>query len=172
MKLFDLMSRDVEVVRPNATVNEAARKMRERDVGALPVCDGRRLVGMITDRDIVVRALAQGKDPSRTRVRDVHTERVLYAFEDDDVHQVAEVMQAEQIRRMPVVDRDRRLVGIVALADLATVAGDVVSGEVLEGISQPKHWSRLSETGGGRTMHVGEVSGDKRGRSHEDVNGR
>lgn len=157
MQLIDLMSRDVEVIRPDATLIEAARKMRQRDVGSLPVCDGRRLLGMITDRDIVVRALAQGRDPSRTRVHDVCTERVLYAREDDDVRDVARVMESEQIRRMPVVDRNKRLVGIVALGDLA-VEDEDLSGEVLEGVSQPRHWSRLSQTGGGRAMHVSEIT--------------
>ena len=164
MLLDDLMSRDVEVVRPDTTLIEAARKMRERDVGALPVCDGRRLLGMITDRDIVVRALAQGRDPRRTRVSEVCTERVLYAREDDDVRDVARVMQSEQIRRMPVIDRNKRLVGIVALGDLATENEDL-SGEVLEGVSQPRHWSRLSQMGGGRAVHVGELSGGSRERT-------
>ena len=157
MLLVDVMSRDVEVVRPDATLEEAARKMRERDVGALPVCDGRRLLGMITDRDIVVRAVSQGRDPRRTKVHEVHTERVLYAREDDDVRDVAQVMESEQIRRMPIVDRSKRLVGIVALADLAA-EDEELSGEILEGVSQPKHWSRLSQAGGGRAIHVGELA--------------
>jgi CBS domain-containing protein len=160
MLLVDLMSRDVEVIRPDATLEEAARKMRERDVGSLPVCDGRRLLGMLTDRDIVVRAIAQGRDPRRTRVHEVHTERVLYAREDDEVRDVAHVMESEQIRRMPIVDRNKRLVGIVALGDLAT-EDEELSGEVLEGVSQPRHWSRLSQTGGGRAVHVGELTSSR-----------
>jgi CBS domain-containing protein len=120
MKISEVMTRDVRVVQPDRTVREAARLMDEMNVGVLPVCDGRRLLGMITDRDITVRSTAAGLAPDQSYVRDVMTDNVEWCFEDDDVEEIVEVMSRHQIRRIPVVDRDKRLVGIVALGDLAT----------------------------------------------------
>jgi CBS domain-containing protein len=138
MQLKEVMTRDVEVIHPNASLAEAADKMGALDVGPLPVCDGYRLVGMITDRDIAVRATAAGRDPKTTRVRDAMTEDVVYGFEDQDVREAARIMEEKQIRRLVVLDRDKRLVGIVSLGDLATDAGDDrLSGEVLERVSEP-----------------------------------
>jgi CBS domain-containing protein len=133
------MSRNVECIGPEQTIREAARKMKDLDVGPLPVCgEGDRLVGMITDRDITVRATAEGRDPSTTSVREVMSEGVHYCFEDDDVEAAARRMQDEQIRRLVVLDEDKRLVGIVALGDLATEGDDTRrTGEVLERVSEP-----------------------------------
>src|SRR3712207_146292 len=107
MQVREVMTRDVEVVHPDATLQEAARKMDALDVGPLPVCDGDRLVGMITDRDIVVRATAAGRDPKTTHVRDAMTRDVVYCFEDQDVREAARVMEEQQIRRVVVLDRDK-----------------------------------------------------------------
>lgn len=138
MQLKDIMTRDVEVVSPETSLQAAAEKMRALDVGPLPVCDGDRLVGMVTDRDLTVRATAEGLDPHTTRVADVMTDEVVYAFEDQDVREAAQMLRDKQIRRLVVVNRDKQLVGIVALADLAVDAGDTKqSGETLEGISEP-----------------------------------
>jgi CBS domain-containing protein len=138
MQLKDVMTRQVEVVSPNATLEEAARKMKDLDVGPIPVCDGDRLVGMITDRDLTVRATAAGKNPDATQVRDVMTPDVIYCFEDEDVRKAAELMQQRQIRRLVVLNRQKRLVGIVSLGDLAVDVGDeVLAGETLEEISKP-----------------------------------
>ncbi len=138
MQLKDVMTRDVEVVHPNATLEEAAAKMDSLDIGPLPVCDGNRLVGMVTDRDITVRATAAGKDPRTTQVRDVMTDNVVYCFDDDDTNEAARLMEEQQIRRLVVLDRDKRLVGIVSLGDLAVATqDDQLSGEVLERISEP-----------------------------------
>lgn len=129
----EAQGRDVEVVRPDATVETAAEKMKSLDVGPLPVCDGDRLVGMLTDRDIVVRAIAEGRDPKRTMVRDIMTQEVVYGFEDQDVAQAARLMEEKQVRRLVVLSRDKRLVGIVSLGDLAVETGDkALAGEVLE----------------------------------------
>jgi CBS domain-containing protein len=138
MQLRDMMTRKVEVVHPDATLEEAAEKMKLLDVGPLPVCDGERLLGMVTDRDITVRATAERRDPKTTKVRDVMTEEVFYAFEDQSIEEAAEIMERAQIRRLPVLNQDKRLVGIVSLGDLAVKTGDEeLAGEVLERVSEP-----------------------------------
>jgi CBS domain-containing protein len=137
-KLKDVMTRDVEVISPEATIREAAARMKALDVGPLPVCDGRRVLGMLTDRDLTVRATAEGRDPNTTRVREVMTAEVIAGDEDDDVKAAAKIMQQEQIRRLLVLDRDKQLVGIVSLGDLAVEAGDdKLIGQTLEQISEP-----------------------------------
>jgi CBS domain-containing protein len=115
----EVMTRHVEVAHPDSTLEEAAEKMKLFDIGPLPVCDGGRLVGLITDRDIIVRSVAQGEDPSRDRVRDVMTPEVIYCFEDQLVEEAARLMQERQVDQLPVLNRDQRLVGIVSLGDLA-----------------------------------------------------
>jgi len=138
MKLRDVMTRDVEVIHPDATLREAAETMEALDVGPLPVCDGARLVGMITDRDLVVRAMSAGQDPNSAKVREVMTPDVAYCFEDQDVTDAAQMMKDKQIRRLVILDRDKRLVGIVSLGDLAVETGnDRMSGDVLEKVSEP-----------------------------------
>lgn len=137
MQLKDVMTSDVEVIRPDATLVEAAQKMRELNVGPLPVCDDSHLVGMLTDRDITVRAIAAGQNPSQSHVRDAMTRDVVYGFEDQDVEDAARLMEEKQIRRLVVVDRDQKLVGIVSLADLVVAANQQLAGEVLERVSEP-----------------------------------
>lgn len=134
----DVMTRGVETVAPDATIAEVARRMRDLDVGSLPVCDGSKLLGIVTDRDISVRATAAEKDPNTTRVRDVMSPQLTWVFEDEPADAAARVMRERQIRRLPVLDRSDRLVGVVALADLATDLGDDrLKGATLEEISQP-----------------------------------
>jgi len=123
MQIKDVMTRAVEVIDPNATLDEAAAKMKELDIGPLPVCDGDRLQGMITDRDITVRATAEARNPLLTKVHEVMTPDVVYAFEDQDVKDAAELMEEHQIRRLVVLNRDKRLVGIVSLGDLSVETG-------------------------------------------------
>jgi CBS domain-containing protein len=115
----DVMTRDVHVVNPEDSVQQAARLMGEADAGAVPVGENDRLVGMLTDRDLALRVLGEGKDPARTKVREVMTPGTAYVFEDQDIGSVAESMRGRQVRRMPVLNRDKRLVGIVSLGDLA-----------------------------------------------------
>lgn len=137
-RLKDVMTPGVEVIRPDATFDEAARKMKTLDVGVIPVCDGERLTGMLTDRDIVVRVVAEGRDPKRTAVSEAMTPQVASCFEDDDVEEAAMVMVEKQIRRLVVLNRDKRLVGIVSLGDLAVHTDNArLSGEVLEYVSEP-----------------------------------
>lgn len=138
MRLGDVMTRDVDVVSADATLAEAAAKMRSRDVGALPVLDGHKLVGMLTDRDITVRATAEGRDPKAVKARDVATPDVVYGFEDQTVEAAAKLMAEKQIRRLVVLSHEQRLVGIVSLGDIAKDARDPeLAGEALEKISQP-----------------------------------
>jgi CBS domain-containing protein len=138
MKVKDVMTRDVEKIAADNFLKDAASMMRSLDVGALPVCENDKLVGIITDRDIAVRGVAAGLDPSQATVRDVMTESVCWCYEDDDVQKAAKFMEEHQIRRLPVFDKSNRAVGIVSLGDLATrQRDDQLSGEVLERVSEP-----------------------------------
>jgi CBS domain-containing protein len=138
MRVSEVMTRGAECTRPDTTVQDAAERMKALDVGALPVCDNDRLVGMITDRDITVRATAEACDPCGTRVGDVMTPDIICCFEDQLVSDAARLMEDNQIRRLPVLNRDKRLVGIVSLGDLAVKTGDDrMSGEALEQVSEP-----------------------------------
>lgn len=139
MKVHEVMTASVECVRPDDTLAHVAERMKQLDVGAFPVCgESNRLIGMITDRDITIRATAESCDPCCTCVRDVMTPDVIYCFEDQDVRDAARIMEDHQIRRLPVLNRDKRLIGIVALGDLAVKSGDEeLSGEVLEYVSEP-----------------------------------
>jgi CBS domain-containing protein len=141
MKVSELMTRDVKVVAPNDTVRRAAQIMDDLNVGALPVCDGQILVGMITDRDITIRATAAGKAPDQARVSDTMSTDVRWCFDDDDVDEVVRKMSDSQIRRVPVVSRDKKLVGIVALGDLATDQAPGVAS-ALKNISEPSEPDR------------------------------
>ncbi|HVL75245.1 MAG TPA: CBS domain-containing protein, partial [Noviherbaspirillum sp.] len=135
-KISDLMTRDVATVSPQDSLQRAAQLMKECDVGALPVCDGQTLVGMITDRDITVRASADGQAPDNVKVGEVMSEGITYCFEDQDVEEVLQQMGTEQVRRLPVLTRDKRLCGMVALGDIAT-RDQTHTDSALEGISQP-----------------------------------
>ena len=143
MQLKDVMTRNVEVVHPDATLQEAAAKMDALDVGPLPVSDGTQVLGVLTDRDITVRATATGQDPKVARVRDFMSRDMVYAFEDQDVMEAARLMQEKQVRRLLVLDRDNRLVGIVSLGDLAVQTGDDrLTAVTLEGVSEPSQPDR------------------------------
>lgn len=136
MKIENVMTRDVKVVTPDASIQQAAQLMDQLNVGALPVCNGDRLLGMITDRDITIRATAAGLTPADTKVADAMTGDVHWCYADDDVDALIRTMGDVQIRRIPVVDEDKRLVGIVSLGDLAD---DRISGaeKTLRRISTP-----------------------------------
>ncbi len=137
MKVRDCMTRDVRVAAPNQTLRDAALLMCELDVGVLPVGDDERLVGMVTDRDIAVRGVGQGKGPDAL-VSEVMTDTVKYCYDDQSIEEVSRSMGDVQVRRMPVVDRQKRLVGIISLSDIANGEGAVdEAGEALRDISQP-----------------------------------
>lgn len=137
MQVSELMTRDVRIASPNDSIEKAARMMGEIDAGILPVGDGDRLVGMITDRDIAIRAVAAGKSAT-TEVGQVMSKEVKYCFEDEDVSHVAQNMGDIQLHRLVVLNRDKRLVGIVALADIANCEGAGTAGEMVCGISTPE----------------------------------
>jgi CBS domain-containing protein len=137
MKVKDAMTRDVSIASPDDTLQQAASKMAELDAGILPVGANDRLVGMLTDRDITVRAVAQGKGP-QTAVRDVMSEDVKYCFEDEDLAAVTANMGDIRVRRLPVLNREKRLVGIVSLGDIVNTGRNArQAGQALAGISQP-----------------------------------
>jgi CBS domain-containing protein len=136
MRVAEAMTRNVRVANPDQSIIDAARMMADEDCGVLPVGENDRLVGMITDRDIVVRALAQGK-AADTKIRDVMSEDVKYCFEEDDVDNVARNMGDLQVRRLPVLNRDKRLTGIVSLGDIAGGAEKQTAGEAISAISEP-----------------------------------
>jgi len=137
MKLKEIMTQDVEVIHPDDSLQTAAQKMRDRDIGFLPVCDGDRLVGVVSDRDIIVRVIAEGMEPKAMIGRDLVTAPVIYCFEDQDVDEAARIMQENQIRRLVILNRDKRLVGVVSLGDLARNRPADRSGEVLQSVSEP-----------------------------------
>lgn len=133
----ELMSKDVQVISPDETIQDAAQKMLKGNFGMMPVGENDRMIGSISDRDIVIRAVAVGKGAS-TKVREVMTEGIFWTYEDDSVADVAKRMSEHQIRRLPIVNADKRLVGIVALGDFAVDSKDItVAGEALAEISQP-----------------------------------
>lgn len=136
-KIKELMSQDVQVISPDETIREAAQQMLKGNFGMMPVGENDRLIGSISDRDIVIRAVAGGKDTG-TKVREVMSEGIYWAYEDDSVSEVAKLMSEHQIRRLPIVNADKRLVGIVALGDFAVDNEDIaVAGDALAEISQP-----------------------------------
>jgi CBS domain-containing protein len=135
MKISECMTQDVRLVSPNDTIERAAQIMGSADTGVLPVSDGDRLVGMITDRDIAVRGVAEGCGPS-ARVGDIMSREVKYCYDDAEMNEVLDNMAQIQVRRLPVVDHDKRLVGIVSLSDLDHAAPDR-GGEALRGITEP-----------------------------------
>ena len=142
-KISDVMTRGVEVIRPAETLQRAAQRMDELNVGALPVCEGESLVGMITDRDITVRATAAGLDPNETPVSDVMTEQTRWCTEEQSVDEVMRQMSDVQIRRLPVLNGAHELVGIVSLGDLAVRQSGHIDGALRE-ISSPSEPDRSS----------------------------
>ena len=143
MQLKEVMTRNIEEIQPQANLQDAAAKMKSLDVGALPVCENDKLIGMLTDRDITVRAVAEGCDPRNTCVRDAMSPGAIWCYEDDDVRDAARIMEEKQIRRLVVFDRNKRAVGIVSLGDIATRLGDDhLSGDVLQEVSQPSQPSQ------------------------------
>ena len=140
MQICEIMTREVETVAPDASLQQAAAAMEAMGVGSLPVCDSRRLVGTITDRDIVVRGVAAGFSPVDHVVRECMSHDIAYAFEDEEADEVLERMKVRQVRRLPILDRDKKLVGIVALGDIATeprAAGLGSVGAAMAEISEP-----------------------------------
>ncbi len=138
MKVKEIITTNPQCISPSASLTEAAQKMRALDVGILPVCEHDRLIGTMTDRDIAVRAVAEGLDPKTVNVRQMMTPGVIYCYEDGTVEEAAQLMEEKQIRRLPVLDADDHLVGIFSLGDLAVRAHQRrLAGQVLERVSEP-----------------------------------
>lgn len=147
MLIRDCMTRHVELVSPSATVADAARLMLEKDFGILPVHENDRLIGMISDRDIAIRLVAEGKDPFLALVRDIMSPKVLYCFDDQEVSEAARSMAESRVRRLPVLNREKRLVGIISLGDLSCAKETGNIQEALRRISLPdRHHDGLGAT--------------------------
>jgi CBS domain-containing protein len=138
MRLGEVMTTNVEVIGCNARLIEAAAKMKELDIGLIPVCEGDELKGTLTDRDITVRATAEGRSPLKTKVSDIMSKEIAYCFEDQEIEEALSLMEARQIRRLPILNHEKRLIGIVSLGDLAVEAWqNVLLGETLKEVSRP-----------------------------------
>lgn len=137
MKLKEIMTQEVKVIHPDDSLQIAAQKMRDQDIGFLPVCEGDRLVGVVTDRDLVVRVIVDGRDPNAKIGRHLVTAPIIYCFDDQDVEEAEQIMEENQIRRLVILNRDKRLVGVVSLGDLALTRSADQSGEVLQSVSEP-----------------------------------
>jgi len=134
MKVREIMTSNVECLGPESSLRDIAQEMKSLDVGFIPICDNDRLIGTVTDRDIVIRAIADGKD-ANTNVRDIMSRDVIYAFEDDDVKTVAEKMREKDVRRILILDTNKRLVGVVSIGDISKVE-EKVSGKTLHDITE------------------------------------
>jgi CBS domain-containing protein len=140
MKLSEIMTREVEIIQPDDTLRLAAQKMRNRDIGFLPVCDGDILMGVLSDRDITIRALADGMDINVMLGRDLMTTPAIYCFDDQDVKDAAKFMGENQIRRLVILGREsERVVGVISLGDLARKGITDISGQVLQRVSEPEN---------------------------------
>ena|SRR3990167_2816329 len=132
----DVMSRKPEFLLPNTTLREAANQMRTHDYGFIPIGENDRLIGVVTDRDITIRAIAEGKDPNKTTVKEVMTKGIHYCFESDDLETVATQMEKLQIRRLVVLNQDKRLIGVISLGDIATKCKNPkLSSELADAVS-------------------------------------
>ena len=137
MQVKEIMSKEVTWVGPDLPLKQAAKKMLDLDVGCLPVGQDDRLIGMVTDRDITCRAVAKGRDPAKTTVADAMSKGISYCFDDQDVTDAARLMEKKQIHRLPVLNRKKRMVGILSLRDLALRTSHELTGEVVEAVSRP-----------------------------------
>ena len=135
MKVKDAMHKGAEWVAPATTVLELARLMAKHDIGSIPIGENDKLIGMVTDRDIVCRGLANGKDISKLTARDVMTQNIVWCRDDEDLDDATRIMEAKQIRRLPVIDKNKRMVGILSLGDISHAGKSKLSGEVLQAVS-------------------------------------
>lgn len=137
MKAKDLMTQNPEIISPETTLKKAAEKMRDQDIGFLPIGENDRLIGVITDRDLAIRGVAEGKDPNKSTVRDVITDEIRYCMENDTLDKVADMMSNLKIRRLAVLNDNKRIVGVISLGDVATKSQDAkLTGKVTEDVSE------------------------------------
>lgn len=135
MKVKEMMHKNVEWVSPDTTVAAVAKKMKDHDVGAIPVGENDRLIGMITDRDIAMRAVANGKDASNLTARDVMSRGVTWCHDSDDAGEAAHIMESKKVRRLPVIDANKRMVGMLSLGDISHAASQRTTAEVIKAVS-------------------------------------
>ena len=135
MKVKDMMHKGAEYVAPNAKLQVIAKKMRDYDVGAIPVCEGGKTIGMVTDRDIAIRALANGKDPSKLEAKDVMSRKVLYCRDSEEAEDAIRIMEKNRVRRLPVLNEAQKLVGMVSLGDISHALSQDLTGEVTRAVS-------------------------------------
>jgi CBS domain-containing protein len=137
MKIQQIMTRKVECVEPTLPIGKAAEKMRDLDIGFLPICENDMLVGTVTDRDITIRSVAQGRDPRLAPVSEIMTQQIFYCYEDEDVENVARYMEDKAVRRLVILNRQKQLVGVVSLGDIAKTSGEKeLAGETLGQIAE------------------------------------
>ena len=176
MNVREMMTTNVATAEPDSTLEEVATMMKDENVGAIPVVDDDELIGIITDRDIVVRCIAEGKDPSECEAEEIVTEDLETVSPDDDVRRAAEIMQRKQIRRLPVCDEDGKLVGMLSLGDIAVKqSNDGVSGETLEQVSQgvkgePRKTGK--STSGPSTDRKQQPRGERANRQEQGITNR
>ena len=135
MKVKDMMHRGAEFVAPNATLQQIAKKMRDFDVGAIPVCDKGKPVGIVTDRDIAIRALANGMDPAKVEAREVMSRNVVFCRDSEEAEDALRIMEDNQVRRLPVLDEEHKLIGMVSLGDISHALSQEMTGEVTRAVS-------------------------------------
>jgi CBS domain-containing protein len=135
MKVREMMHKGVEWVSPDTTVAALAKRMQQFDIGAIPIGENDRLIGMVTDRDIAIRGVADGKDPSKLTARDVMTNGIIYCQDDEDVDDAARIMESKQVRRLPVIDADKRMVGMISLGDVSHAGSEKITAEVTRAVS-------------------------------------
>ena len=135
MKVKDVMHRGVTWVEPTISIREIAQRMRDGDIGSVPIGENDRLVGIVTDRDIICRGVANGADCNALTARDVMSKPIIYCRADDDLELAIRIMEKNKIRRLPVIDKDKRLVGILALGDISEIVGQDAAGEVMRSVS-------------------------------------
>lgn len=135
MKVKQAMHKQAEWSDPSTPVTELAKMMKTQDIGSIPIGENDKLVGMVTDRDIAIRAVANGKDVSKTTARDVMTEKIIYCMEDEDIEDAVHLMEEKQVRRLPVINAQKRMVGMLSLGDVSHTAGQSLSGELLKSVS-------------------------------------
>ena len=156
MRVSEVMTPNVERVPPNTSVRKAGMQMREHDIGAIPVYEDDRLIGMVTDRDIAIRVVAEGKDPDDMSVREAMSSGIAYCFDDQDIREAGKQMREKSVRRLIVLNREKRLVGIVSLGDLAAQGDKKVAGKALEAVVQegrPEERRKPAKRGPGRPKH-------------------
>jgi CBS domain-containing protein len=142
MQVQEIMTQPVDTIDPSTTSREAARRMRDENIGALPIRENGELIGMVTDRDIVARAVAENSLPSNTAVSAVMSQGIYYCFEDDSLEEAARIMAEHQVRRLPVLNRAQQLFGIIAIADIARSGDKEAEEEAIEGVSEPSDQPR------------------------------